>query len=121
MTLNLANQQAAIFSEHGHFTVRATFWPGQEGESDAWGFFGQGYIAALEGSFGQGFDTHVSATEVSFTCLASAAADVWADGEETPLTITADPGLGVEGGNYILKEKQPSGPGLVLLLLEDAP
>jgi hypothetical protein len=115
--MDFRDERAAVL-DTDEAAVSVVLWPGEAGERPIAGFYAEEYLAGLAQELGHGLAAQISLSDPSLVCQESDLAGVWQAGAQTPLRIDPAPGLGVAGGNYKVKERQPAGPGLALLLLE---
>ncbi len=101
-----------VFLNPEEFATEVRLWPGTGQERLIHARYGEEpHDLRLSGAL-------VGSPQISLLCQAIDLAGVV---KGTPVSIPANPRMGVAGGNYAAITQRPAGPGMVLLMLQVRP
>ena len=101
-----------VFLNPEEFATEVRLWPGMGQERVIYARYGEEpHDLRLSGAL-------VGSPQISLLCRASDLAGV---AKGTPVSIPANPRLGVPGGNYAALAQRPVGLGMTLLILQVRP
>ena len=101
-----------VFLNHEEFATEVRLWPGTGQERVIHARYGEEpHDLRLSGAL-------VGSPQISLLCRAADLAGVT---KGTPISIPANPRLGVTAGNYAALAQRPAGPGMAILMLQVRP